>query len=379
MNEKKHKNSKQTNRKSSGDKKDSLIQCKQNKINRSPTHGGEPFLPSDLLFLQGVIGNTTVTNLMTKPGQMIQKKENTSDVPDTQRDGEDIYTSRSGIIQCKNFNDALKANKLKKVGGFKIFEKQGRLSNNLQADLLIATKVKKQKDLLSALQYAAARFEIIAKLAKQIYDIYGGMNGAIYPRHPNQLEPFVYKISVPFTDGKTDKSIIIYYQFANATPGYVFKQELTGEGESVMTNVPNNVNTTGFAQTFFSTHADTGSKVLSKMIHQDPKKSQSSNSEILDARTKLLAEGARFNVVKNNMDKISDNTRIYMIKKGTVRWVEFRMLWQNWAGIFNSDYGIPDSVIARELERSSWPVGDGPYFASIKKAKLTSKDIKVTQ
>ena len=282
-------------------------------------------------------------------------------------------------IQRSPFDQALDHHHIAGSGGYTQKKSQGLLFNGSAADLLVATKVAKQASMLDAVKYAAVRFATIGNLAARIQAAGGVLNGTLNPRNGNGLEPFVYQITVPYKQDGADKEIGLWYQYAVGTPGYIIKEYQTDEGESNMAAAHvTNPTQAGYAPTFFSTHADTGATPLSTLVTQNPKLTRAQNEQRLDARTKLAGEGARFDVVKNNMDRIANDSRIYTIKAGKVYWVEFRKLWLNWAGVFNSGYGITDSTIAHNLLGVGW-VAPGVAITPLKKFKPEVKDIEVKE
>ncbi|WP_016951286.1 hypothetical protein [Anabaena sp. PCC 7108] len=277
-----------------------------------------------------------------------------------------------------NYKDAIAYHRLTGTGRFEVMEKKGTLSNGDKADLVKATKVEEQPNLLSALKYAADRFENIGSNAQKIVEMSGGqINGNIAQRHPTQLEPFVYQIEVPYNDKGAKTKIEIIYQFAANSPGYIISQEIPEEGKSTIDNRLINNKDIGYAENYYTTHADTGDIPWSQMIKQDKKSLKKRNSEILDARTKLAGEGARFNVVKNNMSVIADTTRIYKVKSGKVYWVYMRDLWKYWAQVFRSRYGITNKEIATELDRDRWDNEFGPNRGLINSFQFKPSDIKI--
>lgn len=85
-----------------------------------------------------------------------------------------------------------------------------------------------------------------------------------------------------------------------------------------------------------------------KAVHLStlPQESQSFKSGVIpDAYAKLVAEGARFEFVRENMKCISDSTVFYaeildrnkfLLKKG----VDYPTLWKSWSGTFGCSYGV---------------------------------------
>jgi hypothetical protein len=277
-------------------------------------------------------------------------------------------------IQRLPFNEALAHHHIAGPGKYTQTKSGGVLANGNPADLLTATKVDEQADDLAALKYAATRFAPIGAAAVAVAAAAGGTNGTMNPRSGAQSEPFVYVITVPYRRGEEHREFGITYQWAVGTPGYIVRLSATGEGNaaSMVTVVNPTPNAAGLAASFFSTHAATGATALGGMIHQDPNRTQGQNEASLDARTKLAGEGARFNFVRDNMDRIADDSRIYMKDSGNVYWDPFKHLWLQWAGVFNSGYGISDSTVAAALRANQWNV------TKLKKFGPLARDIDVT-
>lgn len=281
------------------------------------------------------------------------------------------------IIQKYSFENRLEHHGWSVQNGFTFIKNGGTLYLPNMGDLLIAKNVKHQPTMILSLQYAANRFSEIGNMANRIKAADGGMANSPNPRNPNNMYPFVFQISVPFGKKDNHKTLTVKYQYANNATGYVIAQEVTGEGESDMTNAPNTNAAPGFAGTYFSTHGNTGATKLSDLIEQDSSLPEQENAERLDARTKLAGEGARFNVVKDNMATISDRTIIYTEDKTHAYYIRFRSLWMNWGGLFNSAYGITNDQLATQLINPAvWNLNYAP--TKIKKGMLKeSNTIKV--
>jgi hypothetical protein len=276
----------------------------------------------------------------------------------------------NAVIQKFSFQNRLEHHGWPLKSDYTFIKNGGTLYLPNMGDLLIARNVKHQPNMIAALQYAASRFSVIGNMANRIKAADGGMANAPNNRNANTMYPFVYEISVPFGGKSNTKTLTLKYQYANNATGYIIAQDLTGEGASDMTNAPNANAAPGLANTFFSTHGDTGSTKLSTLLEQDATLPQKENAERLDARTKLAGEGARFNVVKENMATMSDRTVIYTEDKTHAYYIRFRSLWMNWAGLFQSKYGITNEKLATELKNpSAW----NPNYAP---KKINKRNVK---
>ena len=247
----------------------------------------------------------------------------------------------------------------------------------VDADLLVAKNVTSQNSLLLALRYASEKFETIAANAKRIQDFRGGLSANIERRHPTQMEHFIYQIKIPIKS----KLLTLRYQYANNSPGYIIYQELkdtnTSEGPANISNLPNNNPERGYATSYSSTHELTGNSLWKDLLDQDPNASQAENSKKLDARTKIAGEGARFRLIRDNIETISDNSRVYLIEGSNVLFVKMSELWTNWRNVFGSNYGIENKTIANAFLRSQgWTTGL-PYTVKKQDFKPTVNDIEV--
>jgi hypothetical protein len=251
------------------------------------------------------------------------------------------------------------------------------------ADLLVAKDPKEQDSLLSALRYAAEKFATIATNAKRIHDFRGGLNGSIDRRHPTQMEHFIYQIKIPIKSKSKSKILTLRYQYANNSPGYIIYQELkdmgtnTSEGGAEITNLANDSRVKGYAKNYSSTHESTGKSLWKDLLEQDPKATEAENSKKLDARTKIAGEGARFRFIRDNIETISDDSRVYLRNGSNVLFVKMSELWQHWRSVFQSNYGIENQTIAKAFINSkSWSVGL-PYTVKKENFKPTVNDISL--
>ena len=103
------------------------------------------------------------------------------------------------------------------------------------------------------------------------------------------------------------------------------------------------------------------------------------NAEIPDAYTILIAEGARFMCVRNNMEKIKYNSFIYV--EGENKGIYFRDLWKQW-GVFKKSYNIDDDTIAKAIcNKSSEHIKEDKKLKNVINASTIddSKDIKISK
>lgn len=87
-----------------------------------------------------------------------------------------------------------------------------------------------------------------------------------------------------------------------------------------------------------------------------------------DAYTKLAGEGARFQCVRENMDRLTDNTVFHI--KNELEGVRFCELWKTWSATFHKKYNIQNNEIVSELskedsnsgkEKNTLCMGNGKY------------------
>lgn len=94
---------------------------------------------------------------------------------------------------------------------------------------------------------------------------------------------------------------------------------------------------------YSSKHERTGDSVLMDL-------SEGSKEAKADATAKLVAEGARFNWVRDNIDTITDETRFtFEYAKGKSAYITFNNLWCVWKDWFKGDYGITEQRMTEVL------------------------------
>ena len=110
-------------------------------------------------------------------------------------------------------------------------------------------------------------------------------------------------------------------------------------------------------------HEVTGASTISSLITTDNYyEDKSKLPRAWDATTKLAGEGARFLCVRNNIDKIQDDSIIYTTGTNTAKGLSitnpgmtFPNLWISWSGLFEKKYNIPDTKVANVLKTSHSP------------------------
>jgi hypothetical protein len=295
--------------------------------------------------------------------------------------GSNVGSARKNVTQLLSFSAALTDRNIAAPRTFTETDGGGQLAlAGGTADLVVAGDVKESQNIGKALNQAADRFAEVGNKTNAILTAYGTGNFAprAKPRAPNVLEPFIYRIKVPYKSGKKTNQIELDYQLANPFYGYVVRQKDTGDAaESVISGTgPANPTSTGQVTTFNAQHANTGPQALGTSLTQDSKKSKETNEARVDARAKLAGEGPRWMLVRNNYTTIADDSRIWTLHKDKVYSVSFRTLWLSWAAVFDYEFNIPDSVVADKLVKSTaWP--DAPDVVKKNRWEAKSIDIKV--
>jgi hypothetical protein len=263
----------------------------------------------------------------------------------------------SPIAQLRCFSDALTDNKILPPRDYTEVSGGGTLATAVagatEADLVTAKNTQESANIGKALNQAGDRFAEIGIKVNAILAGYGA--GVFAPWNggetANMLEPFIYRIKVPYKKGNKKNHIELDYQSATAFRGYIVRQkDSDDESTSFIHNAgTSNPTIKGQVNTFNMAHANTGDQALSNNLKQEDSKSKETNEARIDARTKLAGEGARWLLVRNNYTTIADDSRIWTQHKGKVYSVSFKTLWLSWAGVFGFDYNIEDAVVADKL------------------------------
>jgi hypothetical protein len=289
------------------------------------------------------------------------------------------------INQLVSFENALGQTGVSSPGNFKEIAGAGTLSGGGASDLVLAENLVQSKDIEHAINQASGRAAKIGNAANEIrqnatYLAASGPNFVAFNNGtiPNGLEPFIFRVKVPYKKGKKINTIQLDYQQANAFRGYVIKQFDTNDDHiaEISTLGVTNPDKTGHADSYNMAHANTGNQNLANALDQSDQSTKETNEARLDARTKLAGEGSRWVLVRNNSSKITDDSKIWTRHKGDVHWITFRTLWLNWLTVFASEYDIPDAVVANELVQSgNWSVQ--PKVVKFVRFQAASNDIQV--
>lgn len=292
------------------------------------------------------------------------------------------------VTQRRSFSTALTDTGVAAPGGFTEVAGAGSLAaGGGDADLVVATGLAQSPNLAHALNQAAGRAAEVGNKANEIRrtapyaPAAGGMAGFApfaSGATPNALEPFIYRVKVPYKKGKKVNQVELDWQQAPAFRGYIVRQKDTGDtsAATISATAATNPTTEGQVDTYNMAHANTGPQSLSGALEQDSSKTRETNEARIDARTKLAGEGARWLLVRTHSGKIADDSRIWTQAHGKVYWVTFRTLWLNWLSVFDSVYDIPDSVVAAKLlSDAGWTVA--PEVVKRNRWEAKSIDIEV--
>lgn len=285
------------------------------------------------------------------------------------------------VAQRRSFTTGLSENNIGAPRAFTETAGAGQLAGGGQADLVVAGALGKSANLGKALNQAADRFAEVGTKTNAINAAYpNGGNFAAWNdgNTPNALEPFIYRLKVPYTKGKKTNQIELDYQLANGYYGYVVRQKDTGDtsASTITPNALTNADTEGQVDTFNMAHASTGSQAVGTNLEQDTGRSRETNEARIDARTKLAGEGSRWLLVRNHSTTIADDSRIWTRHKGKVYSVSFKTLWLSWADVFAYGFDIPDAVVADKLVTSSdW--ADAPDVVKGNRWEAKGRDIQV--
>lgn len=294
-------------------------------------------------------------------------------------------SANSTTNQLVSFQNALTQTGVTSPGNFKEIAGAGTLAGGGASDLVVAENLVQSKDMEHALNQASDREAKIGNAANQIKKTpaYLAANGANFVAFNNGatlngLEPFIFRVKVPYKKGKKINTIQLDYQQDNAYRGYIVKQFDSNDDHTTEISAVGvtNPTTKGHADSFNMAHANTGNQNLANALDQSDQSTKETNEARLDARTKLAGEGSRWVLVRNNSSKITDDSKIWTRHKGDVYWITFRTLWLNWLSVFASEYDIPDNVVAHELvHNSSWSVQ--PKIVKFNRFNANSNDIQV--
>ena len=201
----------------------------------------------------------------------------------------------------------------------------------------------------------------------------------------NFIDPFYYKLSRKYAGGK---KLNLYYQFAQASYGYIAKiKEDTGaagdvdyamnpkRGNKQFLNdqfaVPLGDDDSLFRQ-YPSAHDTLNAEKISDsakkgftdgevgFVNPDPagmdagqvyvakqnrQEALNKRSLRLDAITKLGGEGARFQCVRNHMEELTNNSIFYCLDGGQYKGITFQKLWGLWGDKFEYAFNIDNATV----------------------------------
>ena len=180
------------------------------------------------------------------------------------------------------------------------------------------------------------------------------------------VDPFVATIVTTYKEGKGTATLELDAQFASQLSGYIIRVTDTGLGvNDTLASRPAYADTIADerarpAKTSFSQfHHKTGQKALKDLLAPVGKTANPAVRETgVDAITKAVAEGGRFEAVKLMGGDLADETIFYADKDKKRRGISFNDLWLCWRRSFGKTYSISvsalkDKVVAGGIKKSS--------------------------
>lgn len=133
-------------------------------------------------------------------------------------------------------------------------------------------------------------------------------------------------------------------------PGYIVLVEKTRKTKQNAVGKMKNISSVDTINTYSNAHEKTGKSRILDMTYREEGEADV-RSKNFDAYTKLAGEGARFKCVRNNIDRVTDDTVFYAA--GQTEGVKFSELWKTWSVSFQRKYDIEDSEIKGELQSTN--------------------------
>jgi hypothetical protein len=182
------------------------------------------------------------------------------------------------------------------------------------------------------------------------------------------IDPLKIQVTCPVTGGDPVSTSI---EFTEAHRGYVSHVAALGV-DAPMARVPkygdgvagnprfDNADYVGALDSYSMTHHSASNTTADQQMNaaEAADATLKQKEEGVDALTKIIAEGGRFNCVDAMGSAITNDTKFYIslgLEPGpvTYRYLEFRNLWTKWAGHspngFDKQYGITDQVVRAYL------------------------------
>jgi len=180
------------------------------------------------------------------------------------------------------------------------------------------------------------------------------------------VDPFVVTIATTYKKGNDTKTLELDAQFASQLSGYVIRVTDTGLGvDDTLADRNQYADTIGDerarpAKTSYSQyHHKTGQTALKDLLAPVEKTANPAVREKgVDAITKAVAEGGRFEAVKLMGADLADETIFYAEKDKKIRGISFNDLWLCWRRTFGKTYSISvsalkDRVVAGGIKKSA--------------------------
>lgn len=198
--------------------------------------------------------------------------------------------------------------------------------------------------------------DIGAKATTDNWAIEDAGNDKYNAQASTKMNPFQVPITAEYPLDQTDATIRLFYHYGPYNRGYIVKVEL-GYNGSVETGTMVDKPQLGKNE-YSNKHDDKDtSLILNQTEGQD-------NTKKYDAYTKLAGEGARFQCVRDNIDKVKNNTWFYIngkieVKKNRIisdetkpvenPGVDFELLWNSWSYAFKSKFGISNQEVKDKI------------------------------
>lgn len=191
------------------------------------------------------------------------------------------------------------------------------------------------------------------------------------------LDPFLFKIQVPFRKDDADQELTLTYQHAERWTGYVVgihdtTNDATDGGVTMFNQFEAPTRDTDKYGNVHDTK-NTGSTKVSSDTEGDEEHN-------LDAYTKIAGEGARWMCVRNHAANLQNDSLFFTAHDSSdtkVFAITFQQLWLNWTGQFGARYSIADADVVKAINGTLAGKKGTPLLGArraVDKSTLTSKD-----
>ncbi len=171
------------------------------------------------------------------------------------------------------------------------------------------------------------------------------------------VDPFLYRPLATVAGNPFSVS----YQHSPDWPGYV--TYITDGASTASMRVAGAIahaGTAGIPAEFGRKHHETDHSVLANDLTLNALDTRVTNERRLDSMTKLAGEGARFLCVRNNLARMTDKSRFYVVGAEESRYVTLEDLWSSWATAFGKANNIANATVRAEiLNGNNWTYDQG--------------------